>query len=160
MSNVPRQCYSCCRCCPSLSHRSCSPEDTMPYNGIWLITKKMTRVTLVHTIRWLKATFVSGTCTSGMRGVKGFTRSRKRTARPMGQRVVAKMSSSRTAGAQPVVECGTWPMRSHSSWERFFDVRPDMMPVVLEASRRSDLWACYSERLVCVCPVSARWWRE
>lgn len=45
----------------------------MPYKGIWLMTKKMIRVTLVHIIRWLKATFVSGTCTSGMRGKKGLT---------------------------------------------------------------------------------------
>jgi len=51
----------------------------MPYSGIWLMTKKMTKVTLVHIIRWLKGTLVSGTWTSGMRGVKGFTRSRKRT---------------------------------------------------------------------------------
>lgn len=33
----------------------------MPYNGIWLMTKKMTRVTLVHIIRCWKGTFVSGT---------------------------------------------------------------------------------------------------
>merc|ERR1712070_1025110 len=51
-------------------------EETMPYRGIWLMTRKMIRVTLVHTIHCWKGTLVSGTCTSGMRGVKGFTRSR------------------------------------------------------------------------------------
>lgn len=58
---------------------NCVPDETIPYSGIWLMTKKMIRVTLVHIIRCWKGTFVSGTCTSGMRGVKGFTRSRKRT---------------------------------------------------------------------------------
>lgn len=43
------------------------------------MTRKMTSVTLVHIIRCWKGTLVSGTCTSGMRGVKGLTRSRKRT---------------------------------------------------------------------------------
>ena len=63
----------------TLLFRTVLPDDTMPYSGIWLMTKKMIKVTLVHIIRCWKGTFVSGTCTSGMRGVKGFTRSRKRT---------------------------------------------------------------------------------
>ena len=55
------------------------PDDTMPYSGIWLMTRKMIKVTLVHIMRCWKGTLVSGTCTSGMSGVKGFTRSRNRT---------------------------------------------------------------------------------
>ena len=43
------------------------------------MTKKMTRVTAVHTMRCWKGTLVSGTWTSGMRGVNGLTKSRKRT---------------------------------------------------------------------------------
>ncbi len=51
----------------------------MPYKGIWLITKKMTSVTDVHTNLSLNEVFVSGTDTSGIRGRKGLTRSRNRT---------------------------------------------------------------------------------
>lgn len=47
------------------------------------MTKNITNVTLVHIILCWKGTLVSGTCTSGMRGVKGFTRSRKRTVMQM-----------------------------------------------------------------------------
>lgn len=43
------------------------------------MTRKMTRVTAVHTMRCWKGTLVSGTWTSGMRGVNGLTKSRKRT---------------------------------------------------------------------------------
>ena len=56
----------------------------MPYRGIWLITRKMTNVTLVHIIRCWKGTLVSGTETSGIRGVKGLMRSRKRRPDMMG----------------------------------------------------------------------------
>ena len=72
-------------------------DETMPNKGIWLITKKMSRVnyasisivaalcqgthhTPVHINRWLNDTFDSGADTSGRRGVKGLMRSRKRTA--------------------------------------------------------------------------------
>lgn len=71
----------------------------MPYNGIWLMTKKMRRVhyprrqlleippmipillTPVHINFWLNAIFDSGAATSGRRGVNGLMRSRNRTAR-------------------------------------------------------------------------------
>lgn len=55
-------------------------EDTIPYNGIWLITKKIKSVKPVHISFWLKGTFVSGCCTSGRIGEKGLMRSRNRTA--------------------------------------------------------------------------------
>jgi len=55
-------------------------EDTIPYNGIWLITKKIRSVKPVHISFWLNGTFVSGCWTSGRNGVKGLMRSRKRTA--------------------------------------------------------------------------------
>lgn len=51
----------------------------MPYSGIWLMTRKIRRVTPVHIRRCWKGTLVSGTAISGIKGVKGFTRSRKRT---------------------------------------------------------------------------------
>ena len=35
-------------------------DDTMPYNGIWLMTKNIKRVKPVHINFWLKGTFVSG----------------------------------------------------------------------------------------------------
>lgn len=77
-------------------------DDTIPYRGIWLITKKINRVnctpnvrfqklfpvsmrtrsrerTPVHINFWLKGTLVSGEATSGRRGVKGLIKSRKRT---------------------------------------------------------------------------------
>lgn len=78
-------------------------EDTIPYRGIWLMTRKIRRVnykgdwvrfpansssphdhfeeqrTPVHISFWLKGTLVSGAATSGRRGVKGLIRSRKRT---------------------------------------------------------------------------------
>ena len=54
-------------------------EDTIPYNGIWLMTRKMTRVTDVHTNLSLKEVFVSGMETSGISGRNGFTKSRNRT---------------------------------------------------------------------------------
>jgi hypothetical protein len=54
-------------------------EDTMPYNGIWLMTKKINNVKPVHINFWLKGTFVSGCCTSGRIGEKGLMRSRNRT---------------------------------------------------------------------------------
>lgn len=75
-------------------------EDTIPYKGIWLITKKINKVNYEETVRtdtivmryderhtpvhmsfWLKGTLlVSGAATSGRRGVKGLIKSRKRTA--------------------------------------------------------------------------------
>lgn len=45
------------------------------------MTRKMIKVTLVHIIRCWNGTLVSGTDTSGIKGVNGFTRSRKRTSR-------------------------------------------------------------------------------
>ena len=54
-------------------------EETMPYRGIWLMTRKMSRVTPVHIIFCWKGVLVSGDETSGIRGVKGFTRSKNRT---------------------------------------------------------------------------------
>ena len=51
----------------------------MPYKGIWLITRKIRSVTPVHISLCWKGVLVSGTAISGMRGVNGFTRSRKRT---------------------------------------------------------------------------------
>jgi hypothetical protein len=54
-------------------------EDTIPYNGIWLMTKKINNVKPVHINFWLKGTFVSGSCTSGRIGEKGLMRSRNRT---------------------------------------------------------------------------------
>lgn len=54
-------------------------DDTMPYRGIWLITKKTRRVRPVHTRRLLKGTLLSGSWISGTRGTKGLTRSRNRT---------------------------------------------------------------------------------
>lgn len=35
-------------------------EETMPYKGIWLMTKKIKRVRPVHINFWLKGTLVSG----------------------------------------------------------------------------------------------------
>jgi hypothetical protein len=55
-------------------------DDTMPYSGIWLITRKTRRVRPVHTSRLLKGTLLSGSEISGTRGTKGLTRSRNRTA--------------------------------------------------------------------------------
>lgn len=43
------------------------------------MTKNINRVTEVHINRWLKGTLRSGAATSGKNGVKGFTRSKKRT---------------------------------------------------------------------------------
>lgn len=72
-------------------------DETMPYNGIWLMIKKISSVnypyrqhystllaplkvlTPVHMSFWLNGVLVSGAATSGSRGVKGFMRSRKRT---------------------------------------------------------------------------------
>jgi hypothetical protein len=54
-------------------------EDTIPYNGIWLITRKTRSVKPVHTSRLLKGTLLSGSWISGTRGTKGLTRSRNRT---------------------------------------------------------------------------------
>jgi hypothetical protein len=54
-------------------------EETMPYKGIWLMTRKIIRVNPVHINFWLKGTLVSGAATSGRRGVKGLIRSRKRS---------------------------------------------------------------------------------
>ena len=84
-------------------------DETMPYRGIWLITKKIRRVSPVHVSfcfvacqvshisqnppsqanagqsGWnlqrtcWKGVFVSGEATSGSRGVKGLMRSRNRT---------------------------------------------------------------------------------
>jgi hypothetical protein len=54
-------------------------EDTIPYSGIWLITRKTTSVRPVHTRRLLKGTLLSGSWISGTRGTKGLTRSRNRT---------------------------------------------------------------------------------
>lgn len=45
------------------------------------MTKKIKSVTPVHTRRCWNGTFVSGTVISGMRGVKGLTKSRNRTMR-------------------------------------------------------------------------------
>lgn len=54
-------------------------EDTIPYSGIWLITRKTRSVKPVHTSRLLKGTLLSGSWISGTRGTKGLTRSRNRT---------------------------------------------------------------------------------
>src|SRR6202034_177622 len=54
-------------------------EDTMPYKGIWDMTKKINNVKPVHINFWLKGTLVSGCCTSGRIGEKGLMRSRNRT---------------------------------------------------------------------------------
>ncbi|KAK5627347.1 hypothetical protein RRF57_003061 [Xylaria bambusicola] len=59
----------------------------MPYSGIWLMTKKVSKVRPVHINFWLKGTLLSGCWTSGRNATKGFTRSRKRTA----QQRLAKM---------------------------------------------------------------------
>jgi len=53
----------------------------MPYNGIWLMTRKIKSVTPVHMILCWKGVLVSGTAISGTNGVNGFTRSRNRTVR-------------------------------------------------------------------------------
>lgn len=45
------------------------------------MTRKMRRVTPVHIRRCWKGVLVSGTAISGIKGVKGLTRSRKRTAK-------------------------------------------------------------------------------
>ena len=58
------------------------------------MTKKMTRVTAVHTMRCWKGTLVSGTWTSGMRGVNGLTKSRKRTVRIDRQRLLLIVHST------------------------------------------------------------------
>lgn len=54
-------------------------DETMPYRGIWLMTKKTRSVKPVHTSRLLKGTLLSGSWISGTRGTKGLTRSRNRT---------------------------------------------------------------------------------
>jgi hypothetical protein len=54
-------------------------DETMPYNGIWLITKNINSVNPVHISFWLNGTLVSGCCTSGRIGEKGLMRSRNRT---------------------------------------------------------------------------------
>lgn len=77
-------------------------DETMPYRGIWLMTRKINKVnyppdkvsfqlslcydltderahTPVHMSFWLNGTLVSGEATSGRRGVKGLIKSRKRT---------------------------------------------------------------------------------
>jgi hypothetical protein len=58
------------------------------------MTKKMTRVTAVHTMRCWKGTLVSGTETSGMRGVNGLTKSRKRTVWMDCQRLFSMVHST------------------------------------------------------------------
>lgn len=45
------------------------------------MTKNINSVTAVHIKRWLKGTLRSGAATSGRKGVKGLTRSRKRTTK-------------------------------------------------------------------------------
>lgn len=55
------------------------------------MTRKMRRVTPVHIRRCWKGVLVSGTAISGIKGVKGFTRSRKRT---VGRRELANNVSS------------------------------------------------------------------
>jgi hypothetical protein len=59
------------------------------------MTKKMTRVTAVHTMRCWKGTLVSGTWTSGMRGVNGLTRSRNRTVWVDRQRLFSMVHSTK-----------------------------------------------------------------
>ena len=54
-------------------------EDTIPYSGIWLMTRKTRSVKPVHTSRLLNGTLPSGSWISGTRGTKGFTRSKNRT---------------------------------------------------------------------------------
>lgn len=54
-------------------------EDTIPYNGICDITKKMSNVSPVHIILCWKGTFRSGAITSGNKGTKGFIKSRNRS---------------------------------------------------------------------------------
>jgi hypothetical protein len=49
------------------------PEETMPYRGIWLMTKKMMSVTDVHIILCWKGTLVSGIWISGRMGTNGLT---------------------------------------------------------------------------------------
>jgi hypothetical protein len=58
------------------------------------MTKKITRVTAVHTMRCWKGTLVSGTETSGMRGVNGLTKSRKRTVWMDCQRLFSMVHST------------------------------------------------------------------
>jgi hypothetical protein len=70
-------------------------DETMPYSGIWLMTRNIKSVhcrtrqlcsrrvlprkhTPVHINFWLKLIFDSGAATSGRRGVKGLMRSRNR----------------------------------------------------------------------------------
>ena len=92
-------------------------EDTIPYNGIWLMTKKIKSVKPVHISFWLKGTFVSGCCTSGRMGEKGLMRSRNRTAaskRALLAIVLCERAIALGARGDGTGEKGT--THGHSSW--------------------------------------------
>ena len=60
---------------------SAESDDMIPYNGTCEQTKKMRRVTAVHSTFWLKGTLRSGDETSGRMGRKGRTRFKNLTVR-------------------------------------------------------------------------------
>lgn len=61
------------------------------------MTRKMRRVTPVHIRRCWNGVLVSGTAISGIKGVNGFTRSRKRTARA--NQSIALLKADRNIGS-------------------------------------------------------------